>query len=56
MANFIGTWEVVSNSDLDDDQYVRIDVVPLIKLRQKDDRMTGSTTCAGYRRVTWTTG
>jgi hypothetical protein len=38
--SFTGTWHVISSPDLDD-QYLRAEVEPYIKLRQTGDRVEG---------------
>lgn len=40
LADFVGTWDVVSSPDFDDD-YLRMEVDPYIALRQEGDRLGG---------------
>jgi hypothetical protein len=40
IMNFTGTWDVVSSPDFDDD-YLRMEVAPYVRLRQGGDRVEG---------------
>jgi hypothetical protein len=40
IMNFTGTWDVVSSPDFDDD-YLRMEVAPYVRLRQEGDRIDG---------------